>query len=60
MNLISSPTKTTGNVQTIQQGKADSLQGAAMQQGTSLQSAGLLPQGATIVKVLNPGTGNVG
>ena len=50
------PGKTGGNIQTIQTVKADSSQGTAIPQGATIQQ-GNLPQGATIVKLLNPGTG---
>ena len=53
MNLIAG--KAGGNVQTIQTVKAETSQGTAIQQATTLQQGGL-PQGATIVKLLNPGT----
>ncbi|KAK3913653.1 Host cell factor 1 [Frankliniella fusca] len=44
-----------GNVQTIQTVKAENPQGSVVQQGTTIQP-GNLPQGATIVKLLNPGS----
>ena len=55
MNLIAG--KAGGNVQTIQAVKTDVSQGSPIQQGSTIQQGGL-PQGATIVKLLNPGTGN--
>ncbi|KAE8743312.1 hypothetical protein FOCC_FOCC011093 [Frankliniella occidentalis] len=52
------PTKTTSNVQTIQTGKVDNTHVVSSSaQGTALQAGGVLPQGATIVKLLNPSTG---
>lgn len=45
----------TSNVQTIQTVKAENPQGTVVQQGTTIQQ-GNLPQGATIVKLLNPGS----
>ncbi|XP_034252087.1 host cell factor 1-like isoform X2 [Thrips palmi] len=53
MSLI--PGKTGGNMQTIQTVKAENTQGGTIQQGTTIQQ-GNLPQGATIVKLLNPGS----
>lgn len=50
------PGKTAGNVQTIQTVKADASQVTTIPQGATIQQ-GSLPQGATIVKLLNPGTG---
>lgn len=46
----------TSNVQTIQTVKAESPQGTVVQQGAAIQQ-GNLPQGATIVKLLNSGAG---
>ncbi|XP_026283374.2 host cell factor 1 isoform X4 [Frankliniella occidentalis] len=54
MSLIQGKTG-SGNVQTIQTVKAENPQGTVVQQGTTIQS-GNLPQGATIVKLLNPGS----
>ncbi|KAK3923784.1 Host cell factor 1 [Frankliniella fusca] len=52
------PTKTTSNIQTIQTGKVDNTQVVTSSaQGSSIQAGGVLPQGATIVKLLNPASG---
>ncbi|XP_034244571.1 host cell factor 1-like isoform X2 [Thrips palmi] len=55
------PSKTTSNIQTIQTGKVDNTQVVtSIPQGATIQPGGVLPQGATIVKLLNPGTGVAG
>lgn len=53
------PTKTTTNIQTLQTGKGDNTQVVtSIPHGATIQPGGVLPQGATIVKLLNSGTGN--